>query len=83
MINYQCRIYYTVQRKGYLLTDARRFELLVLKRTPRLKPGTLNHSVTHPLKIRLVNMYIYIITDMGLEPTTVETNAFTEHLLYQ
>ena len=64
-------------------TDARRFELLVLKRTPRLKPGTLNHSVTHPLKIRLVNMYIYIITDMGLEPTTVETNAFTEHLLYQ
>ena len=64
-------------------TDARRFELLVLKRTPRLKPGTLNHSVTHPLKNGLVNMYIYIITDMGLEPTTVETNAFTEHLLYQ
>ena len=64
-------------------TDARRFELLVLKRTPRLKPGTLNHSVTHPLKTELVNMYIYIITDMGLEPTTVETNAFTEHLLYQ
>lgn len=41
-------------------TDARRFELLVLKRTPRLKPGTLNHSVTHPLKNGLVNMYIYI-----------------------
>ena len=41
-------------------TDARRFELLVLKRTPRLKPGTLNHSVTHPLKTELVNMYIYI-----------------------
>ena len=43
-----------------ILTDARRFELLVLKRTPRLKPGTLNHSVTHPLKTGLVNMYIYI-----------------------
>lgn len=42
-----------------ILTDARRFELLVLKRTPRLKPGTLNHSVTHPLKTGLVNMYIY------------------------
>ena len=67
----------------FYFTDARRFELLVLKRTPRLKPGTLNHSVTHPLKTGLVNMYIYIITDMGLEPTTVETNAFTEHLLYQ
>ena len=67
----------------FYFTDARRFELLVLKRTPRLKPGTLNHSVTHPLKTELVNMHIYVITDMGLEPTTVETNAFTEHLLYQ
>ena len=73
------RLYVFIKRG----TDARRFELLVLKRTPRLKPGTLNHSVTHPLKNGLVNMYIYIITDMGLEPTTVETNAFTEHLLYQ
>ena len=73
------RLYVFIKRG----TDARRFELLVLKRTPRLKPGTLNHSVTHPLKTELVNMYIYVITDMGLEPTTVETNAFTEHLLYQ
>ena len=40
-------------------TDARRFELLVLKRTPRLKPGTLNHSVTHPLKLDWCNMYNY------------------------
>lgn len=79
-INIHVLILYVFIKRG---TDARRFELLVLKRTPRLKPGTLNHSVTHPLKTELVNMYIYIITDMGLEPTTVETNAFTEHLLYQ
>lgn len=78
-------LYHVVYNGNIIIlhTDARRFELLVLKRTPRLKPGTLNHSVTHPLKNELVNMYIYIITDMGLEPTTVETNAFTEHLLYQ
>ena len=67
----------------FYFTDARRFELLVLKRTPRLKPGTLNHSVTHPLGSEMCIRDRYIITDMGLEPTTVETNAFTEHLLYQ
>ena len=56
-LNLHCIIWILKFMRVFYFTDARRFELLVLKRTPRLKPGTLNHSVTHPLKLDWCNMY--------------------------